>query len=327
MSELQIRIYTSGDTLPAGLSDENFFHSPQLFSICRQTPRMRPYMVVAETADGTVHAQMLAVVRYRSSLFPPYLYRHCRILGEGVTHPAAVEQPAVLFGLMLQRLTSKLGRRVLYMEVSNLTQKMFGYRQLRESRYFPVRWMSIHNSLHSHTPEERITPKLQRRIDRAYAHGVVTDAVQTDADFGAFSKLLRRHNWLKPKRYIPSDAFFQAIRERGNGSLSLTRYHGHVIGCSAVVYSQRQAYLWYCAFRRKSYARLHPDLLTIWHAIKSAHAEGYEHIYFMDVGLPFRKNRFRDFILRFGGKPTSTYRWFHCAIPWVNRLLSWVYRE
>ena len=156
---------------------------------------------------------------------------------------------------------------------------------------------------------------------------MVTDAVQTDADFGAFSKLLRRHNWLKPKRYIPSDAFFQAIRERGNGSLSLTRYHGHVIGCSAVVYSQRQAYLWYCAFRRKSYARLHPDLLTIWHAIKSAHAEGYEHIYFMDVGLPFRKNRFRDFILRFGGKPTSTYRWFHCAIPWVNRLLSWVYRD
>ena len=228
---------------------------------------------------------------------------------------------------MLQKLTSKLGRRMLYMEVSNLSQKMFGYKQFRECHYFPVRWMSIHNSLHSHTPEERITPKMQRRIDKAYRQGIITDDVQTEADFKAFSKLLRQHNLLKPKRYIPADDFFRAIQQQCNGRLCLTRYHGHIIGCSAIVYSQQQAYLWYAAFRRKSYARLHPDLLTVWHAIKTSHSLGYEHIYFMDVGLPFRKNRYRDFILRFGGKPTSTYRWFRCSIGWINRLLSWIYRD
>jgi hypothetical protein len=45
------------------------------------------------------------------------------------------------------------------------------------------------------------------------------------------------------------------------------------------------------------------------------------------VGLPFRKNTFRDFILRFGGKPVSTFRWFRCSIRWINSLLKWIYRD
>ena len=47
----------------------------------------------------------------------------------------------------------------------------------------------------------------------------------------------------------------------------------------------------------------------------------------MDVGLPFRKNPFRDFLLRFGGKEVSSYRWFRISIRWVNRLASWLWRE
>jgi hypothetical protein len=120
---------------------------------------------------------------------------------------------------------------------------------------------------------------------------------------------------------------FDAIMQKGYGQLSLTRYRNHVIGCSAVVFSHGNAYLWYAAFRRKSFAFVHPDVLTIWHAIKEAHRQGYDHIFFLDVGLPFRKNRFRDFILRFGGKPVSTYRWFRTSIGWLNKLLSWIYRD
>ncbi|MBR1415010.1 MAG: GNAT family N-acetyltransferase [Prevotella sp.] len=320
------KIYTSGDTLPQGLMEENFFHSPQLFAVCQQTPRHRPYLVTLEHADGQIVAQMLAVVRYRTSWFPPYLYRHCRILGEGVYRHEELKDEH--FGLLLQALTAKLGPRMLYIEMSNLSQKMFGYRQLRNNRYFPVRWMSIHNSLHSRTPEERISAALQRRIDHAYERGVVTDEVQGDEDFKEFMRLLRHHNWLKPKRYIPADEFFRQIHEQPEqGRLFLTRYKSHIVGCSAVVYSHRQAYLWYAAYRRKTYAIAHPRELTIWHAIKDSHRRGYEHIFFMDVGLPFRQNTFRDFILRFGGKPVSTYRWFRCSVKWLNSLLSWIYRD
>jgi len=329
MSEPNVRIYTSGDQLPEGLMEHDFFHSPRLFLLCQQTPRLRPYMVTVQY-KGRILAQLLCMVRRRSSWMPPYLYRHCLIQGIGCYNSSDDDDAMTvneLFALMLHAITDHLKRSVLYLEVKHLSQKMFGYRVFRDEGYFPVRWMSIHNSLHSHTPEERISERMQRRIDTAYKRGIVTDDVKSHEDFEEFIRLLKQHNRLKPKRYIPDWQFFQGILENGDGRLHLTRYHGHIIGCSAVVYSQRQAFLWYAAYRRKSYAYVSPDVLTIWHAIKDAHSRHYEHIFFMDVGLPFRKNSFRDFILRFGGKPTSTYRWFFCTIGWINRLLSWIYRD
>jgi len=327
MIEPEIRIITKQNDLPE-LDDSNFFHSRQLFEIVKQTPRQKPYMVVAQTAEGQVLAHLLATVRYRASLMPPYLYMHCRILGEGVysySHEGIADSR--LFGAMLEALYNKLTNRVLYVEVSNLSVKMFAYRELKRLQFFPVHWMSIHNSLHSHAPEERITEKLKKHIDNAYAKGVVTDEVKDEADFRAFITLLKRHHWLKPKRYIPDERFFKAIQQGGYGQLYVTRYHEYIIGCSMVVYSGSNAYLWYMAFRRKSFAMVHPDELTLWHAIKDAHAKGYEHICFLDVGLPFSRNPFREFILRFGGKPVSTYRWFRCSIRWINSILSWIYRD
>ena len=272
-------------------------------------------------------AHLLAVVRYRTSWFPPYLYMHCRLLGEGVfSYQHEGYSDSSLFGYMLDALKSKLSNRVLYIEISNLSHKMFGYRELKKRQFFPVHWMSIHNSLHSHTPEERISQRLQKHISNAYSKGVVTDEVKEDTDFQAFMKLLKHHHWLKPKRYIPDEKFFLLMKQEGHGRLYLTRYHDHVIGCSATAYSQQNAYLWYMAFRRKSYAMLHPDELTLWHAIKDAHARGYQHIFFLDVGLPFSRNPYREFILRFGGKPVSTNRWFRISIRWINALLRRIYR-
>ena len=93
------------------------------------------------------------------------------------------------------------------------------------------------------------------------------------------------------------------------------------------VFNNGDAYLWYSASKRKSFAPLHPNAVTYWNTIKDAHADGYEHIRFMDVGLPFRKNIYRDFILRFGGKEVSTYRWFYISIRWINAIASWLWRE
>lgn len=327
MIEPTVHIITEAKDLPE-LDNRNFFHSRQLFEIARQTPRQKPYMVVAQTDDGRVMAHLLGLVRYRTLWLPPYIYMHCRILGEGVySYPHDGYTEDQLFGLMVDALRSRLGNRVLYIEISNLSQKMFGYRELKQRQFFPVHWLSIHNSLHSHTPEERITQRQQKHIDNAIAKGVMSDEVKDDQDFEAFMKLLKRHHWLKPKRYIPDARFFKAIMQERHGRLYLTRYHDHVIGCSAVVYSQQNAFLWYMAFRRKSFAMIHPDDMTLWHAIKDAHRRGYQHIFFLDVGLPFSHNPYREFILRFGGKPVSTYRWFRSSIRWINALLSWIYRD
>lgn len=325
---LTIHIYTSEDTLPAGLMEENFFQSPAFFHALRQTPRHRPYMVTLETAEGTVASQLLAVVRYRSSLLPPYFYMHCRVMGEGCYLTTDEEERSALFERMLSALTSKMNRRVLYIEISHLSQKMFGYRQLRQQHFFPVRWMSIHNSLHSIDDlEERMSSSIKKHVKKAHKRGVTTCEVKTEADFNSFTKLLRHHNWLKPRRFIPNDQFFALIGRNSQTRLYVTKYRQRVIGGSVVVFSGGQAYLWYAAYRRKVFSWLHPAEATVYHAISDAHRQGCDKIFFMDVGLPYRKNPFREFILRFGGKPVSTYRWFRCSINWINRLLSWFYRE
>jgi len=318
-------IYSRAEKLPQ-VEESNFFHSRQLFLISASTPKMKPYMVVCSDEEGRVVSQLLATVRYRTSFLPPFFFMHCRVVGEG-TYAQSDYKKEDLFGEMLTALTKKLNKKTLYIEVSNLSQKMFGYRHFRHNDYFPVHWMSIHNSLHSKTPEERITEKMMHRIEMAYSRGVTCQTVETEDDLKAFNKLLRQHHWFKPKRYIPDSQFFIKLRESNRCQLFITKFRNHVIGCSACVYGDEDADLWYSAFRRKTYLPLHPDAVTIWHAIKYAHAHGYQHINFLDVGLPFRKNSFREFILRFGGKPVSTFRWFRSSIRWINSLLKWIYRD
>lgn len=332
MEDFLTNIYTGSKDLP-GLSGNNFFHSRSLFEIYERTPRHTPYMVVARDARGVIVGHLLAVVRSRMSWLPPYIYWHCRILGEGDYDcferaadglPVAKER---IFGAMLGALTRKLQYRVLYIEMSNLSAKMFGYKEFRRAYYFPVRWMSIHNSLHSKPAEERLTGRMLSRIANSHSRGAWTEEVSNGHDFSDFIRLLRKHNRFKPRRFVPDERFFRELMARPNCHLMITKYKNRPIGCSAFVYSEGNAYMWFSAFRRKSYVMLHPDDVTVFDAIKKAQTDGCQHIFFLDVGLPFSRNPYREFILRFGGKPVSTYRWFHFTIRWVNRLLSWIYRD
>lgn len=316
---MKVAIYGHSADVPA-LPEGSFFHSLTLMQLCERTPRHKPYMAVVTDDDGRVKAHLLGIMRFHSSWFPPYLYTHVRIYGDNGSSSDD-------FGLMIGALTERLQNRTLYMEVSHLSEKMFGYRYLRRQGYFPVRWMNVHNSLHSRTPEERITERQMRRIELAQKRGIMTKQVDNDQEFQAAFKLLRHHHWLKPRRYLPADSFFRGMMESGSCKIFISQFREHVVGVSVLVLSGKDCYLWYSASRRKSFALLYPHTVTVWETIKWAHANGREHIRFMDVGLPFRKNLYRDFIMRFGGKETSTYRWFRISIRWVNRLASWLWRE
>lgn len=331
---MKVSIYTDTGELPE-LPHGNYFHSRELMELCLRTPRHKPYMVVVTDDDGKVVAHLLAVERYRYVWMPALLHRHVRILGEGVyaekqkisTPPSDPWSKNMLFSMMMTALTRRLSNRSMYMEVSHLSQKMFGYAPLRAAGYFPVKWMNVHNSLHSKLPEERITPRQQERVTTAIERGVETHEVKTEEDFHAFNRLMHRHYWLKVRRYLPDEAFFKGLMDAGHCKILLTTYKGKTVGCSVMVYSEGDAYLWYTASKRKSYAPLHPNAVTYWNTIQQAHQDGCQHIRFMDVGLPFRRNPYRDFILSFGGKEVSTLRWFRISIRWVNKLASWLWRE
>ena len=330
---MKVTIHTDTTTLPA-LPHGSYFHSRELMELCMRTPRHKPYMAVVTDDNGEAIANLLAVVRYKYVWMIPQLHRHVRILGEGAysdkadfgTSPTGLSKNMV-FSMMLDALTRRLQGRTLYMEVSHLSQKMFGYAPLRAAGYFPVRWMSIHNSHHSHAPEERINERQLRRIEAAMARGIETHVVKSEEDYKSLFRLLHRHYWFKPRKFIPSDDFFKGLQEAGHCKMLLTTYKGKTLGCAIYVYSDGDAYLWYSASRRKSYASLHPNAVTFWNTIRYTYKENCQHIRFMDVGLPFSRNPYRDFILSFGGKEVSTFRWFRTRSQWLNKLASWMWRE
>ena len=326
MEKIHIRIIQRSSELPVMKAD-NFFHSPELFHITERTPGATPFMVVAEDEQKHCVAHLLAMIRRRGTLFPPFLYTNGRIYGQG-EYDDTLEHPEEIFQMMLKAITLKFRRHLcLYVEVSDVHPKMFGYRIFRQCHYFPVHWQEVHNSLHTKNPQEYLSKRTRQRIKKARAQGVETRAVKSIDEVYAFYKLLKGFYRTKLRRLIPPERQFMELSRYEKAQILITLYHGKIIGGSACVYSEGNAYLWYLASKRKSHPALHPNTMTIWYAIKYAYEHHYSHIFFMDVGLPFKKNPFMDFILKFGGKPVARYRWFRFYISWINRLLGWLFKE
>lgn len=324
MNDYTVMVVTRGEDLPP-LVEGSFFHSPELFRMAERTPGNTPYMAVATDGKGKVVGQLLAVTRRRGSWLPPYLYTHAHVYGEGEYAPG-VDAESV-FGLLLDKVTQTLRKHLcLYIEFSDLSQKMFGYRHFRREGYYPMLWQEIHNSLHSVPPRDRLSRVQLKRLGRLERRGLTSHEVETPEDTREFYLLMRRYYRLKIRRYLPPKEQFDAMRLTRSVRLFVTRYKGKVVGGCACVYSQGNAYLWYLAVKRR-YPHLHLAWFTVWKALEYAYERHYRHMFFMDVGLPWRRNPFREFILGFGGKPVSTYRWFRFSISWLNTLSRWFHRE
>lgn len=323
-SVLQTRIITTSNEMPA-LTNRKFFQSAELFELCEQASGQQPLMVVAER-NGAPVAHLLAVVRRRGSLVPPYLFTQCRVYGVGEYDND--DEREELFPPMLAALTAAVRRKgCLNIEFSELPQKMFAYKHFRSEGYFPVHWMEVHNSLHSTPPIDRLEDKTLAKIRSAERNGVTFKEVESEDEFHTFYKLVSRFPSLKVRRYLPPRRQFLEMWRRRSCRFFVSQWKGKVVGGCTCAYSEDNAYLWFLGAKRKSHPRLHPATFTVWGTISDAYARGCRHIYFMDVGLPFKKSAYREFILSFGGKEVSTYRWFRFSFAPLNRLLSWIYKE
>lgn len=320
MQEVEVSIITASTELPA-MACRNFFHSKELFQILEETPGCSPYMCLCTDDQGIVQAHVLAVVYRRGSWVPPYIYSHAHIYGEGEYRDETKKDE--LFGRMLIVLTKYFRRRLcLYIEFSNMSTKMFGYKHLRRVGYIPVRWLQVHNSLHSKAPKDRLSEKMLRKVSSCETQGTVVREVLDDEELECFYKILRRYYRFKVQRFIPRIEMFRLLRASERCRIYIITLNEKVIGGCAVIYTKDDAYLWYAATRRKTYMKYHPYTTLVWHILNDAHRRGSDHLRFMNAGLPFSKNPEREFILRFGGKPTSTYRWFRSMIPWANKVLG-----
>lgn len=320
---LKLTTYYRGNTIP-DLPGTNTFHSTELFHVYEATPGYQPMLIVA-SVDGTPVAKMLAVIRRSVRMFPPGIVKRCEVYGAGEYF---VDESAreFVFEEMLQRLTDEALRACFMIEFRNLDNAMFGYKYFRSRGYFSINWMRVYNSLHSvGRVEERFSPSRIRQVKKGLLNGAEVREAHTSEEIGEFARMLHRNYSSKIRRHFPSMDFFQQMEHyligRGRNRIFIVTYKGKIIGGSACIYSDDTAYLWFSGGMRKTYALQYPGILAVWKALTDAKERGYAHLEFMDVGLSFRRHGYREFVLRFGGKQSSTRRWFRFRWSWLNRLL------
>lgn len=324
---LKLTTYRRGSELP-DLPGSDSFHSTDLFRIYEATPGYAPLLIVVSEAERPV-AKLLAVVRKSVRLFPPSLIRRCEVYGAGEYFDDSSDKEA-LFGEMLLRLTQEALHHAFLIEFRNLDNALFGYKAFRENRYFPINWLRVHNSLHSvEKVEERFSASRIRQVKKGLRNGATVHEAHTPEEIRRFAHMLHHVYSMKVRRHFPGTDFFQQLENQmvngKRGKIFIVTYRNKIIGGSACIYSNDTAYLWFSGGMRKTYALQYPGILAVWKALDDAKQCGYRHLEFMDVGLPFHRHGYREFVLRFGGKQISTRRWFRFRWNWLNRMLTKFY--
>lgn len=324
---LKLTTYYRGNELP-DFQGKNTFHSKELFLIYEETPGYTPLLIVA-SKEGIPVARLLAVIRKSIRLFPPSFIKRCEVYGTG-EYLVEEQEKESIFGEMLEHLTAEVMRNSFLIEFRNLENTMFGYKYFRANNYFSVNWLRVRNSLHNGiNVETRFSPSRLRQVKKGLKNNAVVDEAHTVEEIRDFSRMLHHVYSSRIRKHFPNIIFFQHMDTRlihgKQGKIFIVRYKDKIIGGAACIYSGDNAYLWFSGGMRKTYALQYPGILAVWKALTDAQANGYRHMEFMDVGLPFKKHGYRDFVLRFGGKQSSTRRWFRFRWQWLNNLLIKIY--
>ena len=325
---IKLTTYYHADQVPP-LPEGSTFHSTALMRIYEATPGYRPFMVVA-TDEGRPVARLLAVVRQSHRHWLPNLIRRCEVFGCGDYFDPPVSQEE-LFGQMLERITAEALTDSWLIEFRDLSHPLFGYKHFIRQGYFPIRWMRVYNSLHSvEWVEDRFYSSRLRQVRRAQRRGVTVSQAHDSAEVERFSAMLHANYSFKIRRHFPDEQFFHHLIQRWEKEATRARIFTvnqgeRLIGGAVCIYSGSTAYLWFSGGLTKRYVLESPVVMAIWGAMADAKRRGYEHFEFMDVGLPFQRHGYRQFVLRFGGKTVSTRRWFQSRWPCLNRILCrWI---
>lgn len=325
---LKLTSYYKGNDIPDHLPGNNIFHSKDMFLMYEAASGYDPLLIVASINDEPV-AKLLAVIRRHTYIMPSSLGRRCEIYGIGEYFCDTIDKEAV-FGDMLEHLTLETLRYAYIIEFRNLEHALDGYKHLRANKYFAINWLRVRNSLHSvERIEERFSPSRLRQVKAGLKNGAEVKEAQTIEEIQEFSKMLHRIFSFRIRKYFPSMQFFNLVNKwlinKDLAKIYIVKYKGKIIGGSACLYSKENAYLWFSGGMTKKYPKQNPGILAIWMALKDAKERGCRHMEFMDVGLPFQKHGFRTFVLHFGGKQSSTRRWFRIRTDFFNNIFRKIY--
>ena len=320
---IKLTSYYRGSVLPM-LPGNDTFHSTTLFHLYEETPGCYPVLLVVSDGDKVL-GKLLAVVQRIVRFLPFYAIRRCVSYGPGEFF-CADHQREEVFKLLMSELTSYANRMDCFVvEVRNLPQALTGFAIFKQNNYFPVNWMRVRNSLSVEGKiEQTFSPSRRRQIRRALKNGAETMSIHTKAEITEFTEMLKRNYSYKIRKHFPNDKFFSLMKDYlVEGRLSkifVTKLHEKIIGGCVCIYSGDTAFVWFSGGMNKTHILQSPTVMAIWTALTDAQQRGYRYLEFLDVGTPFRKHGYRDFVLRFGGEQISTRRWFHFRWKWLNQL-------
>jgi hypothetical protein len=213
---LSLKTYRHSNDIPE-FTDDNVFHSKDLFRIYEMTPGYTPYMFVAYEDNIGYLMHLLAVVQRDRYILSHSFVRRCIVTGNGVRHNNCENFPAV-FQALLSHLIKELDWKAFLIEFRNLDEALFGYRIFRNAGFFPVSWLRVYNSLHDGiSVEQRLTPSKLRQVRKGLRNGA-TFAIATDSqDVLSFARMLRHVYSSHIRQYFPDVKFFlNILRDGGN---------------------------------------------------------------------------------------------------------------
>ena len=326
---IRIEQFNSGEKLPA-LMPGIFFHSEQFFHILENSPGIKPMMLVAYDGEQEV-GHLLAMLKRDFRIVPPGIFHWCSIYSEGVYAEEKSDRNEI-FSLFIDHLLKILDFKYMFIEVRYIADTRNTYRTFSKYNFVPRHDLRIYNSLHSRKPEERLSRAYHSHIRRAKARGVTFGQINEREKIEQGIRMLKKYYASKVERYFaPTELLVKMLtksEEKTPDTRMFAVYNkdGRMIGCSICLYSEGRAYLLYNCGLRKSYPLLYPGIMSVWAAIKDAHERGYEHFEFAVSGRPLNKRLgFKNFLLNFGGKQTSTLRWYRLRWNWINKILRKIY--
>lgn len=326
---IRIEQYNSGEKLPT-LLPGIFFHSEQFFHILESSPGIKPMMLVAYDGDEE-KGHLLAMLKRDFRIIPPGIYHWCSIYSEGV-YAEEKSGRNELFSMLIDHLLKILDLKYLFVEVRYITDTRTTYRTFSKYNFVPRHDLRIYNSLHSRKPEERLSRAYHAHIRRATARGVTFGQINDSKEIEQGIKMLKKYYASKIERYFAPTELLTKMLTKSENEAPHTRMfavynkEGKMIGCSICLYSEGRAFLLYNCGLRKSYPLLYPGIISVWAAIKDAHKRGCDHFEFAVSGTPLKKRiGFKNFLLNFGGKQTSTLRWYRFRWNWINKILRKIY--
>lgn len=330
---IKLTSYYRGSNVP-DLPGNDTFHSNALFHIFEGTPGCYPLLLTV-SEEEKILAKMLVVVQRIVRFLPFYIIRRCVSYGTG-EYFCPDDQRESLFNEMLKEVTTYARRMNCFViEVRSLPTPLSGFTSFKRNSYFSVNWMRVRNSFDGSPVEQSFSASRRRQVKRALKNGVETKIADTEQEIKEFALMLKRNYLSKIRKHFPAIEFFQQIQQGikdvhiGESwqrfKIFIVKYHQKIIGGCVCIYSGDTAFVWFSGGMNKTYLHQYPSVMAVWKALTDAQEKGIQHLEFMDVGTPFRKHGYRDFVLRFGGEQISTRRWFHFRWHWLNKLCLWFY--